>query len=262
MADAAVLACAALFGAAAGSFLNVCISRTPRGESVVRPRSRCPACRAKIRWFDNLPLVSWALLRAKCRDCTGRISWRYPAIELATLGIWVGMAIRFEASAAALVGAVLFTLLLGIAVTDARHYLIPDPLSLGGLAVGMAASFLPGLTTPLSALAGAGLGFGVLFIVGRLGERVFGKPALGDGDMKMMAMVGALLGPVGALLTIFLGALAGSIVFGPVSLRTGKPVPFGTFLAVGAAVSFLFGDALVDAYVRLVTPPGSAHPAG
>ena len=261
MADPVVLACAALLGAAAGSFLNVCISRTPRGESVVRPHSRCPACGAQIRWFDNLPLVSWALLRAKCRHCAGRISWRYPVIELAGLGIWVGMAMRFGVSASGLVGAVLFSLLLGIAVTDARHYLIPDPLSLGGLAAGMAASFLPGLTTPLSALAGAALGFGVLFIVGRLGERVFGKPALGDGDMKMMAMVGAFLGPAGALLTIFLGALAGSIVFGPISLRTGKPVPFGTFLAVGAAVSFLFGDALVGGYLSLVTPTGPAGPA-
>ena len=261
MADPAVLVCAALLGAAAGSFLNVCISRTPRGESVVRPPSRCPACGARIRWFDNLPLASWALLRAKCRHCAGGISWRYPVIELAGLGIWVGMAMRFGVSSPGLVGAVLFSLLLGIAVTDARHYLIPDPLSLGGLAAGLAASFLPGLTTPLSALSGAALGFGVLFIIGRVGERVFGKPALGDGDMKMMAMVGAFLGPAGALLTIFLGALAGSIVFGPISLRTGKPVPFGTFLAVGAAVSFLFGEALVDGYVSFVTRTGPAGPA-
>lgn len=246
----AVLAAAALVGAAAGSFLNVCIARTPTGESVVRPRSRCPACGATIRWFDNVPLVSWVLLRARCRRCRGPISWRYPAVELATLAIWVGMAMRFGVSPAALAGAVLFTLLLGIAVTDARHYLIPDPLSLGGTAVGLALSLLPGLTTPLAAIGGGALGFGLLFIAGRLGERVFGKPALGEGDMKMMAMVGAFLGPVGALLTIFLGALAGSITYGPVSLRTGRPVPFGTFLALGAAASFLFGDALLDAYLR------------
>ncbi|WP_425154137.1 prepilin peptidase [Candidatus Palauibacter sp.] len=251
MADAALLACAALAGAAAGSFLNVCISRMPAGESVVRPRSRCPACGATVRWFDNIPVVSWVLLRARCRDCADRISWRYPAVELATLGIWVGMAWQYGASAAALNGAVLFTLLLGIAVTDALHYVIPDPLSLGGLAAGLAASLLPGLTTPLAAAGGAALGFGILFVVGRLGEKAFGKPALGGGDVKLIAMVGAFLGPAGVLLTIFLGALAGSVVFGPISLRTGKPVPFGTFLALGAAVSFLFGDALIDAYLRL-----------
>ena len=251
MADPVLLACVALPGAAAGSFLNVCISRTPAGESVVHPRSRCPACRTPIRWFDNLPVVSWVVLRARCRACAGRISFRYPAVELATAGIWVGMALAFGVSATALVGAVLFSLLLGIAITDARHYLIPNALSLGGLGAGLAASLLPGLVTPLAAVGGAALGFGLLFVAGWLGTKALGKPALGEGDVKMMAMVGAFLGPLDALLTIFLGALAGSVLFGPVSFRTGKPVPFGVFLALGAAVAFLFGDALIDAYLAL-----------
>ena len=160
----------------------------------------------------------------------------------------------YGTSTTALAGAILFTLLLGIAVIDARHYIIPDALSLGGCAAGLALSALPGSVSPSAALLGALLGFGLMYIVGWLGERAFGKPALGGGDMKMMAMVGAFLGPGGALLTIFLGALAGSIVFGPVGLRTGRPVPFGTFLALGAAVAFLFGDALLDWYLRLPTP--------
>ncbi len=245
---------AALLGAAAGSFLNVCVTRMPAGESVLYPRSRCPACRETIRWRDNLPVLSWILLRGRCRDCGGRISWRYPAIELATALAWGGMVWTYGTSGAALAGAALFTLLLGIAVIDARHYVIPDALSLGGCAAGLVLSLFPGPISPGAAITGAVLGFGLLCVFGWLGEKAFRKPALGGGDMKMMAMVGAFLGPGGALLTIFLGAVAGSLVFGPVSLRTGKPVPFGTFLALGAVVSFLFGDTLFDWYVRLPTP--------
>lgn len=250
MTDAVSVGAAALLGAVGGSFLNVCIARMPAGDSVLRPRSRCPACHATIRWRDNLPVLSWILLRARCRDCGGRISWRYPAIELAAVLAWGGMAWMYGTSATALTGAVLFTLLLAIAVIDACHYVIPDPLSLGGCVAGLALSALPGSTPPLAAISGAALGFGLLYVFAWLGEKAFRKPALGGGDVKMMAMVGAFLGPGGALLTIFLGALAGSLAFGPVSLRTGKPVPFGTFLALGATVAFLFGDTLFDWYLR------------
>ncbi|MDE2944501.1 MAG: prepilin peptidase [Gemmatimonadota bacterium] len=250
MADPAIIGVAVLLGAAVGSFLNVCITRMPTGDSVLRPRSRCPSCHAPIRWRDNLPVLSWIFLRARCRDCGGRISWRYPAIELAAALAWGGMAWLYGASVAALTGAVLFTLLLAIAVIDARHYVIPDTLSLGGCAAGLALSALPGSTPPLAAITGAVLGFGLLQLVGWLGEKALRKPALGGGDVKMMAMVGAFLGPGGALLTIFLGALAGSLVYGPVSLRTGRPVPFGTFLALGATVAFLFGEPLFDWYLR------------
>ena len=260
MADPAIIAAAALLGAAVGSFLNVCVTRMPTGDSVLRPRSRCPACRAAIRWRDNLPVLAWILLRARCRDCGGRISARYPAIELATAVAWGGMAWLYGTSVAALTGAILFALLLGIAVIDARHYIIPDALSLGGCAAGLVLSALPGATPPLAAVAGAMLGFGLLYVVGWLGEKALRKPALGGGDVKMMAMVGAFLGPGGALLTIFLGALAGSLVYGPISLRTGKPVPFGTFLALGAAISFLFGDRLFDSYLSAAAAGPIARP--
>ncbi|MDX1395011.1 MAG: prepilin peptidase [Gemmatimonadota bacterium] len=248
MTDPIFLAWAAFLGAAIGSFLNVCIARLPVGESVVSPRSRCPECSEQVRWHDNIPLVSWFVLRGKCRSCSQPISWQYPAVEAATLVIWVGMALAYGPTARGLVGAILLSLLLAIALTDARHYIIPDPLSIGGFAAGMAASFFPGPPTPLMALGGAALGFGVLFAVGWAGERAFKKPAMGGGDMKMMAMIGAFLGPLGAMLTIFLGALAGSVIFGPISMKTGKLVPFGVFLALGAAVTFLFGDWLIDWY--------------
>ena len=252
MPEALFFAWAAFLGAAIGSFLNVCIARLPAGESVVRPRSRCPACGESIAWYDNLPILSWLFLRGRCRHCRERISWLYPAVELATLAIWVGMAVAYGPTPRGLIGAILFSILLAIAIIDARHYLIPDPLSVGGLAAGLTASALPGDPTPLTSLAGAAVGFGVLFAVGWLGERAFKKPAMGGGDMKMMAMVGAFLGPLGALLTIFLGALTGSVIFGPISLKTGKLVPFGVFLALGAAVTFLFGDVLVDWYAGYV----------
>jgi len=249
MNDPLFLGWAAFLGAAIGSFLNVCISRLPVGESVVHPGSHCPKCSEPVRWHDNVPIVSFFVLRGKCRFCKERISWQYPAVEAATLLIWVGMASAYGPTARGLAGAILLSLLLAIALADARHYIIPDALSVGGFAAGMATSFFPGAPTPLMALAGAALGFSLLFAVGWAGERAFKKPAMGGGDMKMMALIGAFLGPLGAVLTIFLGALAGSVIFGPISFKTGKLVPFGVFLALGAAITFLFGDWLIDWYI-------------
>lgn len=246
----------ALLGASVGSFLNVCIARLPAGESLIRPRSNCPSCGSTIRWFDNVPILSWLALRARCRDCRRPISVEYPAIELATLLIWLGMGLLYGPGWKSLAGSVLFSLLLAIAIIDGRHYVIPDVLSLGGVGAGLALSLLPGPPTPLGALAGAVVGFLLLLAVGIGGELLFKKPAMGGGDMKMMALVGAFLQPVGAMLTIFLGALAGTLIFGPISLKTKKLVPFGVFLAVGAAVTFLFGEVLRDWYRELVTGAG------
>ena len=243
---------AGVLGAAVGSFMNVCVSRLPHGESLVRPRSKCPACGGPIAWYDNIPLLSWILLRGKCRQCRERISIQYPAIELVTAAIWVGMAMHYGPTWRSLQGSILFSLLLTISLIDASHYLIPDALSLGGLGAGLALALLPGPPSILTSLIGAALGFGVLLAVGVLGEWVFKKPAMGGGDIKMMAMVGAFLGPAGAMLTIFLGALAGTIVFAPLSLKTKKEVPFGVFLGLGAAIAFLFGEALVDWYSNTV----------
>jgi leader peptidase (prepilin peptidase)/N-methyltransferase len=243
---------AAILGAAVGSFLNVCIARLPDGESVVAPRSRCPSCASRIRWYDNIPVLSYLWLGGRCRDCGERISLVYPLVELAGAAIWAGAALLYGPEWKALQSAVFVSVLLAIAIIDARHYLIPDVLSLGGLGAGLALSLLPGAPDPLRSAAGAATGFLALFIVGWLGEKALRRPAMGAGDMKMMAMVGAFLGPAGALLTIFLGALLGSLIFGPVSLRTKRLVPFGVFLALGGTVTLVAGQTLIDGYLRLV----------
>ncbi len=239
---------AGVLGASVGSFMNVCVTRLPKGESLLRPRSRCPECSGQIAWYDNVPLLSWILLRGKCRQCRTSISFQYPAVELVTAAIWIGMALMYGPTWRALQGSILFSLLLTISLIDARHYLIPDALSIGGLGAGLALSLLPGPPSFLTSVIGAALGFGVLLAVGLLGEWVFKKPAMGGGDIKMMAMVGAFLGPAGAMLTIFIGALAGTLVFAPLSLKTKREVPFGVFLGLGAAIAFLFGQSLVEWY--------------
>lgn len=239
---------AVFFGLALGSFLNVCILRLPANESIFRPRSACTSCGRTLRWFENVPLLSFLALRGRCRTCGNRISFQYPLIELATTLIWIGAFSHFESPWRALSGAIFGTLLLGIAVTDAREYIIPDEFSIGGLVLGLGLAFAPGPPEPLWAAVGAGVSFALMYLVAVVGEWVFKKPALGGGDIKMMAMVGAFLGPIHALLTIFVGSLVGAIVFGPIGLKTGKLVPFGVFLALGAAIVFVWGEAMVGWY--------------
>lgn len=243
-----VAASAGLVGLMLGSFLNVCTLRWPSEESVVSPPSHCPGCGTAIRWYDNIPLLSYVVLRGKCRFCGASISPQYPIVELATGLIWAGCFMQYGLSAESARGAMFLTILLGIAITDARFYIIPDQFSLGGGLLGLALAPFPGGLTALEALLGAGVGFGVLWLVAKVGTRLFKKEAMGGGDLKMMGMVGAFLGVPGVLLTLFLGALLGSVVFGPISWKTGKLVPFGIFLAVGASISYGWGERLLHWY--------------
>lgn len=255
LAEPYTLAIAAVVGAAIGSFLNVCIYRLPRDLSLVSPPSACPSCKAPIRWFDNVPVLGWILLGGKCRACRAAISPRYPLVE-ATIGLlWLGSAWAWGINLEALTAAVLGTLLVGIALTDAEHYLIPDEFTLGGLVLGLALSVRDGQAGLIAALIGAVVGFTTLYAVAWLGEKAFGKEAMGGGDIKMMAMVGAFLGWKGALLTLFLGALVGSVIFGPIAWKTKKLVPFGIFLAVGAAATWLVGDPLLAWYAGYLRTP-------
>jgi leader peptidase (prepilin peptidase)/N-methyltransferase len=243
---------AGVFGLTLGSFLNVCSLRWPNDESVVSPRSKCPSCETTIAWYDNIPVLSFLILRGRCRQCGLSISVQYPLVELATGLIWAGVFAQAGGTWEALRGAVFLTILLGIAVSDARYYIIPNQFSVGGTVLGVGAALLPGGIGWRESLVGATLGFTLLLVVAKLGTWAFKKEAMGGGDIKMMAMIGAFVGSSGVLLTIFLGALLGSLIFGPISWRTGKLVPFGIFLAAGAAISYTWGEALIGWYTSVI----------
>ncbi len=268
MSDTQLRVLALLVGACIGSFLNVCIARWPHGQSVVRPRSRCPGCGHEIAWYENIPLVSWLALRARCRGCGMRISIVYPLVELVVALVWLAAVTQFGASFTALRVAVLGTTLLGIALTDAEHYLIPDGFTAFGLGWGLfaaAVGTVTGETVPFvglyDALVGACVGAGAIAITGWLGELALKKEAMGFGDVTLMAVVGAHLGASRTLLTVFLGALLGAIVFAAIvfpverirSKRRGVEfnpplVPFGVFLAPAAMIALLWGQPLIDWY--------------
>jgi leader peptidase (prepilin peptidase)/N-methyltransferase len=261
-----------LTGAAVGSFLNVCISRWPLNLSVVRPRSRCPRCERSITWYENVPIVSWLALRGKCRGCRLPISIQYPAVELGIALLWVAAFAAFSSDwFLALRVAVFTTVLVGIAVTDLKHYLIPDGFTVFGLlwlfTTSLAAAMMgdPGMfASPYDSLIGACVGAGAISIIGWLGEVALGKEAMGFGDVTLMAVVGAALGPPRTLLTIFVGAAVGALVFivfvAPIvwlrRRRAGAGgaaelplVPFGVFLAPAALFTLLKGDAAIAWYL-------------
>lgn len=254
-----VSALAGLVGLMIGSFLNVCTLRWPEDESVVFPGSHCPKCGEPIRWYDNVPVLGYVLLRGRCWACREPISLQYPLVELATGLVWTGMFSYAGLSFEALRGTLLLTILFGIALTDARFYIIPDQFSLGGLVLGLGLAFLPGGIDALDALIGAIVGFGLLGSVAVVGKWMLKKDAMGLGDIKMMAMVGAFLGWAGVLLTVFLGALLGAVIFGPISYKTKKLVPFGIFLAAAAAITYGFGSEIIDWYLTniLHLPPAA-----
>ncbi|HNV76513.1 MAG TPA: prepilin peptidase, partial [Gemmatimonadaceae bacterium] len=220
MIDAFLGTLAFALGACVGSFLNVCIGRWPHNESVVSPRSRCPRCAHEIAWYDNIPMVSWILLRAKCRGCALPISAQYPIVELVVGILWLLAAVHYGATFAALRVAIFATIMLGIAVTDAKHYLIPDGFTVSGLVFVMVTSMVavfrgePGpFAEPYDALVGACAGAGAVAIVGWLGEVVLKKEAMGFGDVTLMAVVGAAVGPTRSLLVLFIGAALGAFAF-------------------------------------------------
>lgn len=248
-----------------GSFLNVCIHRLPLGESVVHPRSRCPQCREEIAWYHNVPVLSWIALRAKCARCAASIPWRYPAVELLG-GVVVALAWRaFGATASFAIVAGFALAMIVLFFTDLDHQLLPDAVTLSGFGVAMAAAWFnpflgdAGLARVWAALAGAATGAGILWGIGALYERFRGVEAMGLGDVKMMAFVGACTGPRGALFTIFAASVLGALVgVARIPMRGGSlrdTLPFGCFLAPAAVAALLYGRKVVEAYFDLVLPP-------
>jgi leader peptidase (prepilin peptidase) / N-methyltransferase len=245
---------AGLVGLALGSFLNVVITRLPRGEAVVAGRSRCPRCRARLPWYDNIPLVSYLRLRGRCRSCGAAISWRYPLMELAggllALALWHAFPDRLLL----LAYAPFCLALAALTAIDLEHRLLPDAITLPGIVWGLLLSLaLPQLSFPAAA-AGALAGAGLFYGIARVYEKWAGRPGLGGGDVKLLAMIGAFLGvealPLVILISAGLGTLAGLIRLlapgpGPAGPWRTLSLPYGPFLAAAAGVQLFWGERLL-----------------
>ena len=267
-----------LFGLLIGSFLNVCIYRWPRDLSVVRPRSACPGCDAPIAWYDNIPVLSFILLRGRCRNCGATISYRYPLVELLTAVLFACILWQVGFSLAAIKYCSLVGMLLALMFTDLEERILPDEFTLGGTLLGLALSpflrvsditahaVLGGLfgihfpergMSVAESLFGAVIPAGSLWLGGWAFEKIRHKEGLGLGDVKMMAMVGAFLGVRGSLLTLIAGSLAGSVI-GLIYIRVAKKdmgeyqLPFGTFLAGAAILAAMIGPKVIDWYSALI----------
>ncbi|HEY6441990.1 MAG TPA: prepilin peptidase [Candidatus Acidoferrales bacterium] len=266
-----------IFGLVIGSFLNVCIIRIPQRKSIVMPASACAKCGVPIRPYDNIPVLSWLLLGRKCRACKAEISGMYPLVELLTALLFVGCYMAFGLTAEALKWAIFSALVIVLVFTDLRERILPDVVNYTGFALGLALSFL---TLPtdgtalwlanrifdfpppapmisfLDALLGAALGGGLLWLVSEAYFRLRGREGMGLGDVKMMLMVGAFLGPKRTLLTIFAGSLLGSILGLAFMAARRKDsnyeLPFGTFLGMAALLVVFFGTPVVSWYQSIL----------
>ncbi|HEV2837547.1 MAG TPA: prepilin peptidase [Pyrinomonadaceae bacterium] len=269
---------AAVFGAIIGSFLNVVIHRVPLEESIVFPNSRCPSCGAVIAFYDNIPVLSYIILRAKCRGCRQPISFRYPAVELLTAALFVAVAWHDGRSAALPFDLIFVSALLALIFIDAEHMLLPNLITYPGMVFALVARVaIPYLTGTLhfddlpslangafaglpvwaislaGAVIGALIGGGSLWLMGWTWEKLRGIEAMGLGDVKMMFMVGAYLGWRLTILTIFVGVLTGSIIGIALMARQRERnmqmlLPFGIFLGLGAIASLLYGSQVVEWY--------------
>jgi leader peptidase (prepilin peptidase)/N-methyltransferase len=248
-----MIAIALVLGAVVGSFLNVVVVRLPRGQSVVRPPSHCGTCGKPIRWFDNIPLLSFLWLRGRCRVCQTQISWRYPMIEAATAILFALTAHRLGWGLELVGGWFFVAVLVAIAAIDLEHQIIPDSISLPAIAVGLALSFLTPSRTWVDSLLGIAVGAGFPFAV-----IVVSRGGMGGGDMRLGALIGAFLGWQLAVLSFFMAVLLGGVVATALLLagRKGRKdrIPFGPFLAWSGVMSLLWGDLLLHWYWSGLAP--------
>ncbi len=238
-----------VFGLIVGSFLNVLVARLPKKKDMVFARSRCPSCEKRIAWYDNFPVLSFLILRGKCRHCRSRISIRYPVIELLTALLFLAAKTRFGWHWLLLARDWPFlAALVAITFIDLEHRTIPDRISLPGIVFGLATSFfIPGLGL-IQALLGAALGFGFFYTVAWLYQARSGQSGLGGGDIKLLAMIGAFVGPLGVFTTVLVSSITGSVTGLIWARLQGKndllkaSIPFGPFLVVGCLYYYLLGD--------------------
>jgi leader peptidase (prepilin peptidase)/N-methyltransferase len=242
-----------LLGLVVGSFANVCIHRLPRGESIVSPPSRCPACGTRIQAHDNLPVIGWLLLRGRCRACHAPISWRYPAVEAVNGLLWLALAFWHGPAPRSFVEMALVSALLVLSLIDLDHKILPDVITLPGLAIGLTASFLPDSpVTPLAAVLAAAGGWLAFAAVAKAYQKTRGVEGLGQGDWKLAALLGAFLGWQKLLLTVLIASLAGTVVgLLAIALR-GRDMryalPLGSFLGAAGVLAVFLGDALLVWY--------------
>lgn len=244
-----------LLGLCLGSFVNVCIHRIPLKQSLVRPASSCPHCGKRIRFYDNIPLVSYLMLMGKCRDCRQAISWRYPMVELLTGLISVSLFITYGISYQYAIFFLFAATLVAISVIDLDHRIIPDVLSLPGVAAGWAVSLFPWSVYWLDSLIGTLAGGGSLYVVAVVYERVTGREGMGGGDIKLLAMIGAWMGWQALPLIVLVASLTGAVIGLVFILCAGEGyrfrIPFGPFLSLGALVYLFFGRDLIGWYLGL-----------
>ncbi len=237
-----------VFGALVGSFLNVCVYRMPREESIVRPRSRCPNCKAQISWYDNIPLISYLLLQGRCRHCKSPIPKRYFLLELLTALFSLSLAVRFGMHISYIFFFFFVSALLVASAIDFEHQIIPDEISLLGLVVGLVFSFWNPLSTPKEAFIGALCGAGSLYLMGEFYYFLTKREGLGGGDLKLFAMIGAFLGLKSLIPVIFFASLVGALsgvglaLWQKVEKKRTFAVPFGPFLSLGALIYLFFPE--------------------
>lgn len=244
-----------IFGAVVGSFLNVCICRMPKEESVVFPPSHCPCCDYLIRWYDNIPLLSYLLLRGKCRGCGTHISLQYPLVELLNGLLTLALFLKFGPTFSFLALFLFCSALVVITFIDLEHQIIPDEISLPGIVIGFIFSFFLPWQTWLNSLLGILLGGGSLLLVAYSYQWLTGKEGMGGGDIKLLAMMGAFLGWKSVLFVVFASSLIGSVVGITMMLVQKKDsklaIPFGPYLAFAAVLYIFYGQQLIHWYLNL-----------
>ncbi len=246
-----------LFGAAVGSFLNVVVARLPRRESLVSPGSRCPKCGHPIRFYDNIPIISYLILGTRCRDCRTKISAWYPVTEFVTACAFTGVFLRFGVAPTTVVFCLFTAAMIAVFRIDLEHMIIPDAISLNGIPVGMAAAicgFIPGMDWKLT-FVGTFLGAAVLYIPAVIYEWLRHVEGLGGGDVKLLAMIGAFTGPYGVVFVLLVSSLVGSVVglagMMVKSTKSTTPIPFGPFIAAAAVLYVFAGRQIIEGFFSL-----------
>ena len=245
-----------IFGLVIGSFLNVVIYRLPEHQSIVSPGSHCPHCGKPIKPYDNIPLVSYIILRGRCRYCANRISARYPAVELITGLLAAGLFVKYGLTIDLIVFFVLSAGLTAISFIDIDHGIIPNALSYPGIIIGFASSFFVSINNPVSSIIGILTGAGILFVTAFTYKSVTGVEGMGMGDVKLMAAIGAFLGWEAAIFTVIISACIGALAGVTLILFAGKgrryAIPYGPFISASAVVYLFYGHALIALYLRMI----------